>query len=62
MGLRETELEGVDWIHLVLDRDHWLTLVNTVMNVQVLYKGKQFLDNFFPTRTLLHGVSYGTVI
>jgi hypothetical protein len=32
IDLRETGLEGVDWIHLAQDRDRWRTLVNTVMN------------------------------
>jgi hypothetical protein len=31
MGLRETGWEGVDWIHLAKDKDHWLSLVNTVI-------------------------------
>jgi hypothetical protein len=26
---------GVDWIHLVQDRDQWQALVNTVMNLSV---------------------------
>jgi hypothetical protein len=25
---------GMDWIDLVQDRDHWRTLVNTVMNLR----------------------------
>jgi hypothetical protein len=33
---KEIEWEGVDWIHLALDRDHWWwPLVNTVMYFQV---------------------------
>jgi hypothetical protein len=35
MYLKETGLEGVDWIHLTEDRDQWLALVNTVMNLRV---------------------------
>jgi hypothetical protein len=27
--------EGVDWIHLALDRDQWRAVVNTVMNLRV---------------------------
>jgi hypothetical protein len=34
MDLRETGWEGVDWIHLVRDRDQWRALVNTVMNLR----------------------------
>jgi hypothetical protein len=33
--LRETESEGVDWLHLAQDRDKWRALVNTVMNLLV---------------------------
>jgi hypothetical protein len=35
MDLRETGWDGMDWIDLVLDRDQWRALVNTVMNLQV---------------------------
>jgi hypothetical protein len=35
MDLRETGWEGVDWIHLVEDRDQLRNLVNTVMNLRV---------------------------
>jgi hypothetical protein len=28
MGLREVEWEGVNWMHLVQDRDRWRALVN----------------------------------
>jgi hypothetical protein len=34
-GLREIGWEAVDWIHLVVDRDQWWALVNTVMNLLV---------------------------
>jgi hypothetical protein len=33
MDLRETELEGVDWIHMAEDRERWWILVNIVMNL-----------------------------
>jgi len=33
--LRETGREGVGWIHLSQDRDHWWPLVNTILNLQV---------------------------
>jgi hypothetical protein len=29
------EWDGMDWIDLAQDRDHWRALVNTVMNLQV---------------------------
>jgi hypothetical protein len=35
MNLREAGFGDVDWIHLARDRDRWLALVNTVMNLQV---------------------------
>jgi hypothetical protein len=35
MDLKEMGWEGVDWIHLAQDRDQWLALVNTVMNLRV---------------------------
>jgi hypothetical protein len=34
--LKEINWEIVDWINLAQDRDHWRTLVNTVMNIWVL--------------------------
>jgi hypothetical protein len=34
MDLGENEWEGMDWIHLAQDRDQWLAVVNTVMNLQ----------------------------
>jgi hypothetical protein len=27
---------GVEWIHMAQDRDHWLAIMNVVMNPQVL--------------------------
>jgi len=35
MDLREIGWEGVNWMHLVQDRDHWQALVNTVVNLQI---------------------------
>jgi len=32
---RETEWEGVDWIHLAQDRDRWRALLNTAKNLRV---------------------------
>jgi hypothetical protein len=34
--LREIGWEIVGWMHLVQDRDRWLSLVNTVMNFRVV--------------------------
>jgi hypothetical protein len=36
IGLAEIELGGMDWIGKARDRDKWRTLVNAVMNLQVL--------------------------
>jgi hypothetical protein len=38
MDLRETGLDGMDWIDLAQDRDQWRVLVNTVMNLRVPQK------------------------
>jgi hypothetical protein len=35
MGLRETEWEVVNWMHLAPDRDQWRDPVNMVMNIRV---------------------------
>jgi hypothetical protein len=35
MDLKETGWESVEWIHLAQDRDRWLKVVNTVMNLRV---------------------------
>jgi hypothetical protein len=35
MDLREIGWDGVDWVDLDQDRDHWRALVNTVMNLRV---------------------------
>jgi hypothetical protein len=33
MDHREIGWGGMDWIHLAKDRDQWLALVNTIMNL-----------------------------
>jgi hypothetical protein len=35
MDLRKIRWDGMDWIDLAQDKDHWRALVNTVMNFQV---------------------------
>jgi hypothetical protein len=36
MDLRESGLEGVDWIRLAQGRDRWRAVVSAVMNLRVL--------------------------
>jgi hypothetical protein len=63
MDLMELEWEGVDWIHLDQDRDQWLALVNTVMNIWVPQKLGYLLAVLVTVslsrRTLLLGFSNG---
>jgi hypothetical protein len=35
MDLREIGWGGIDWIDLALDRDKWMALVITVLNLRV---------------------------
>jgi hypothetical protein len=35
MDLRGIELDGMDWIYLAQDKDQWMALVNTIMNLRV---------------------------
>jgi hypothetical protein len=35
MNLREIGWDGINWIDLAQDGDHWSALVNTVMNIRV---------------------------
>jgi hypothetical protein len=35
MVIKETGIEGVEWIHLIYDRNQWRALGNTVMNLWV---------------------------
>jgi len=37
------EWEGVEWVNLVHDRDQWRVLVNTIMNLRVPWKMRNFL-------------------
>jgi transcription termination factor 2 len=36
MDLREIGWDGMDWVDLAQDKDQWRTLMNVVMNLQVL--------------------------
>jgi hypothetical protein len=33
--LKELEYEGVDWLYMAQDSDHWRAVVNTVVNLRV---------------------------
>jgi hypothetical protein len=35
MDHREIGWDGMDWVDVALDRDQWMALVNTVMNLRV---------------------------
>jgi hypothetical protein len=35
IDIREIGWDGMDWIHLAQDRNQWVALVNTVMNLRV---------------------------
>jgi hypothetical protein len=46
----------VDWIHLAQDRNQWLPLLNTVMNLRVSWRaGSSWATVSFWRRILLHG-------
>jgi hypothetical protein len=61
MNLKETGCKGVDWIHLVQDREQWRALVNKLMNLRAPYNYGNFLRCSaavgFLRRAPLHGVS-----
>jgi hypothetical protein len=44
INLRGIQWGCLDWIHLALDRDQWIALVNTVMNLRLLQKFGQFFE------------------
>jgi hypothetical protein len=44
MDLIEIGWDGMDWIHLVLDRNQWKALVNAVMNLSDSIKRWEFLE------------------
>jgi hypothetical protein len=35
MDLREIKCNGMDWIDLAKDRDQWMALLNTLMNLGI---------------------------
>jgi hypothetical protein len=44
MDLRETGWDGVDLIAMAQDRDQWMALVNTVLNLRVPQNAGKFLS------------------
>lgn len=49
------------WIHVAQDADHWRTLVNTVMNLQIPYSNGNVLSGWASdgfSRSELHAVTY----
>jgi hypothetical protein len=61
MGLKETGWDGVNWIRLAQDRDHYRAFLNTEMNFQVPQNVSNFLTSSatvsFARKTLLRGVT-----
>jgi hypothetical protein len=50
VDLYELRCGGIEWIELAQDTDRWRTLVNAVMNLQVLLNSWNFLNNYKPVR------------
>jgi hypothetical protein len=45
MYLTEVGSGGMDWIHMAQDRDKWLALVDTAMNLRVQQNVEKFLNS-----------------
>jgi hypothetical protein len=62
IDLRNIGWDGVDWIDLPQDMDHWRALVSTAMNLRVPYNAGKFLSSCtigdFSRRAQLHEVSF----
>jgi hypothetical protein len=44
MDIQEIGLEGVNWIYLTQDMDHWLAVMNNVMNIRAPYNARNILS------------------
>jgi len=44
MDLRETGIDGANWIRLAQDRVQWRTFVDTVMNFRVPIRSRLLFD------------------
>jgi hypothetical protein len=44
MDLREIRWDGMDWIDLAQNRDHWRALMNMIKNLQVPQNARKFLS------------------
>jgi hypothetical protein len=49
MDFGETGWGIMDWIHLAQDRDQWLALVNTVINLRIPLKAGDILTELLLT-------------
>jgi hypothetical protein len=48
MDVQETGWDGVDRINLAQDRDKWRSIVNMVMNLQVLWNEQKMYSRLLP--------------
>jgi hypothetical protein len=46
--LKEAGYQELDWINSARDRKQWRALVETVMNIWILYKAGNFLTSLAP--------------
>jgi hypothetical protein len=51
MDLKETKLEGVDWIYVTRNRDQLWRLATTIINIQVPWKTRNFLTCWVTMRS-----------
>jgi hypothetical protein len=44
IDLRDVDWGGIDWLYLALDRDQWMALVDTVINLRSSIKCWEILE------------------